>query len=122
MDRCETITGTPSPHQSGWILWGDSGYALESSLKPREVWYELASAGLCDIKGMPDKGRPVVQPGPTPTLAPEAVVAVMPAHHGKQTIPQDQGLPLGVILAVALTVVLGIAYWRDKMTAKKSDK
>lgn len=119
--RCETITGSPSPHQPGWTLWGDSGYALESSLRPREVWYELASAGLCDIKGMPDKGRPVAQPGPTPALAPEAAIAVVPAHHGEQTIHQDQGLPLGVILAVALTAVVGIAYWRDKMAAKKSE-
>lgn len=119
MARCETFTGTPSPHQPGWTLWGNSGYALESSLKPREVWYELASAGLCDIKGMPDKGRPVVQQGLTPALAPEAAIAVAP-DHGEQTVYQDQGLPLGVILAVALTVVVGVAYCRDKMT-KKSD-
>lgn len=116
MARCETFTGTPSPHQSGWTLWGDSGYALESSLSPREVWYELASAGLCDINGMPDKGRPVVQQGLTPAEA-----ATVPSHYGEQAISQDQGLPLGVILAATLAIACAVAYCRDKMKADSKD-
>ena len=117
--RCEDMVGVSSPHKAGWTLWGDSSYALETSLKPREAWYELHAAGLCDIQGRPNVGQPQLQPpslvrpvpGDVPVMAAEAVQA----HHDQSAVHQDEGLPLGIVLFAALAIVVGVAMVRDKM-------
>ena len=118
--RCEDMVGTPSPYKPGWTLWGASNYALETSLRPREAWYELHAAGLCDIQGRPNVGRPQVQPPslvrPVPGEMPVMAVESAQAHHNQTaTVHQDEGLPLGIVLFAALATVVGVAMVRDKM-------
>lgn len=126
MSRCEEMTGVPSSYEAGWTLWGDSSYALESSLSPREVWYELHAAGLCDIQGRPNVGQPQLQPlSPVRSVPGEApgevstslaTVATRVHHDQSATVHQDEGLPLGIVLFAALAIVVGVAMVRDKMS------
>lgn len=127
MNRCENMAGRPSPYKPDWTLWGDSSYALETALRPREAWYELHAAGLCNIQGRPNVGQPQVQPPPpvrpVPGEMPVMAAETAQAHHDQPaTVHQDEGLPLGVVLMASLAIVVGVAVVRDKMNKVREDK
>lgn len=116
MQRCEAIKGVPSPYRNGWTLWGDTGYGLESSLRPREVYYELASAGLCKIQGTPEKGvLKDAQPSPLGIAPVTTPVSATSATPDTQPIAQPQEIPFGTILAIGLLIAVGVAYLQDRM-------
>jgi hypothetical protein len=78
--RCQDLVSTPAPRDANYLLWGPQEYPLEAGLSPREAWFELDAAGICDIRGLTQQNQaiPVDQPLVTtePVLVAEPVAAV----------------------------------------------
>ena len=78
--RCQDLASTPAPRDTSYLLWGPQEYPLEAGLSPREAWFELDAAGICDIRGLTQQGQaiPVDQSLVTtePVLVAEPVAAV----------------------------------------------
>jgi hypothetical protein len=79
--RCQDMVSTPAPRDTNYLLWGPQEYPLEASLSPREAWFELDAAGVCDIRGLTQQGQVIpvdqslVTTEPIPIAEPVAAVA-----------------------------------------------
>ena len=79
--RCQDMVSSPAPRDANYLLWGPQEYPLEAGLSPREAWFELDAAGVCDIRGLTQQGQalPVAEPlattEPVPIAEPVAAVA-----------------------------------------------
>jgi hypothetical protein len=79
--RCQDLVSIPAPRDTNYLLWGPQEYPLEAGLSPREAWFELDAAGVCDIRGLTQQGQalpvaePIVTTEPIPVAEPVAAVA-----------------------------------------------
>ena len=79
--RCQDMVSSPAPRDANYLLWGPQEYPLEAGLSPREAWFELDAAGVCDIRGLTQQGQslpvaePIVTTEPIPVAEPVAAVA-----------------------------------------------
>ena len=79
--RCQDLTSIPAPRDANFLLWGPQEYPLEAGLSPREAWFELDAAGVCDIRGLTQQGQAIpvdqslVTTEPVPMAEPVAAVA-----------------------------------------------
>lgn len=78
--RCQDMVSIPAPRDANYLLWGDQQYPLEAGLSPREAYFELDAAGVCDIRGLTQQGQalpvaePIVTTEPIPIAEPVAAV------------------------------------------------
>lgn len=101
--RCQDMVSIPAPRDANYLLWGDQQYPLEADLSPREAWFELDAAGICDIRGLTQQGQalpvaePIVTTEPVPMAGPVAAVAE----------PAGPPWPFLAVLAVLVAMVAG---------------
>jgi hypothetical protein len=117
--RCQDLVSIPAPRDTNYLLWGDQQYPLEAGLSPREAWFELDAAGVCDIRGLTQQGQalpvaePIVTTEPIPVAEPVAAVT------------EPAGLPwlfIAVLAAVAAMVAGSVVMERRRRATDPTPK
>lgn len=117
--RCQDLVSISAPRDANYLLWGPQEYPLEAGLSPREAWFELDAAGVCDIRGLTQQGQaapvatPLVATNPVPAAAPVAAVA------------EPAGLPwllIAVLAAVAAMVTGSVVMERRRRATDPTPK
>jgi hypothetical protein len=117
--RCQDLVSIPAPRDANYLLWGDQQYPLEAGLSPREAWFELDAAGVCDIRGLTQQGQalpvaePIVTTEPIPIAEPVAAVT------------EPAGLPwlfIAVLAAVAAMVAGSVVMERRRRATDPTPK
>jgi hypothetical protein len=117
--RCQDLVSIPAPRDANYLLWGDQQYPLEAGLSPREAWFELDAAGVCDIRGLTQQGQalpvaePIVTTEPIPVAEPVAAVT------------EPAGLPwlfIAVLAAVAAMVAGSVVMERRRRATDPTPK
>lgn len=117
--RCQDLVSISAPRDTNYLLWGPQEYPLEAGLSPREAWFELDAAGVCDIRGLTQQGQAIpvdqslVATNPVPVAEPVAAVA------------EPAGLPwllIAVLAAVAAMVTGSVVMERRRRATDPTPK
>jgi hypothetical protein len=117
--RCQDMVSIPAPRDANYLLWGDQQYPLEAGLSPREAYFELDAAGVCDIRGLTQQGQAV------PVATPLATTEPVPMAEPVAAVAEPASLPwsfLAVLAAVVAMVAGSIATERRRRATDSTPK
>lgn len=117
--RCQDMVSSPAPRDTNYLLWGDQQYPLEAGLSPREAWFELDAAGVCDIRGLTQHGQAV------PVATPLATTEPIPVAEPVAAVAEPAGPPwlfIAVLAAVAAMVAGSVVMERRRRATDPTPK
>jgi hypothetical protein len=113
------MVSSPAPRDTNYLLWGDQQYPLEAGLSPREAWFELDAAGVCDIRGLTQHGQAV------PVATPLATTEPIPVAEPVAAVAEPAGPPwlfIAVLAAVAAMVAGSVVMERRRRATDPTPK
>jgi hypothetical protein len=113
------MVSIPAPRDANYLLWGDQQYPLEAGLSPREAWFELDAAGVCDIRGLTQQGQAI------PVDQSLATTEPVPMAEPIAAVAEPASLPwsfLAVLAAVAAMVAGSVVMERRRKATDPTAK